>query len=333
MSKKILLDSSKNFYRGNMHCHSTLSDGDMTPSELKEAYKSRGYNFLAITDHEFVKSHKDLDDNEFITITSAEYAIKQFPEQSTLKNFNMKVCHLNLYAKEQDNENTICYNSTLDHYTKGELRENLSKLPEYERIYGADEISKLIKTANDNGFFVCYNHPRWSLENYGDYKDYEGLWGVEIFNFGCNVNGLLDYDINVYDDFLRDGKRLFASCGDDNHTIAHSFGAFVCVNADVLTYKSIIDGLLSGRFYSSMGPEIYELYTENNKVYVKCSEAKQITLSTRGRRTDSVLAPQGEYICQAEFELSATDEYFRLDIVDEKGRRANTQAYYLSDIM
>jgi hypothetical protein len=39
MSKKILLDSSKNFYKGNMHCHSTLSDGDMTPSELKEAYK------------------------------------------------------------------------------------------------------------------------------------------------------------------------------------------------------------------------------------------------------------------------------------------------------
>lgn len=333
MNKKILLDSSKNFYKGNMHCHSTLSDGDMTPSELKEAYKNKGYSFLAITDHEFVKSHKELDDNEFITITSAEYAIKQFPEQSTLKNFNMKVCHINLYAKEQDNENTICYNSTLDHYTKGELRENLSKLPEYERVYGAEGINNLIKSANDNGFFVCYNHPRWSLENYGDYKDYEGLWGVEIFNFGCNVNGLLDYDINVYDDFLRDGKRLFASCGDDNHTIAHSFGAFVCVNADELTYKSIIDGLLNGSFYSSMGPEIYELYTESNKVYVKCSEAKQITLSTRGRRTDSVLAPQGEYICQAEFELSATDEYFRLDIVDEKGRRANTQAYYLSDIM
>ena len=45
------------------------------------------------------------------------------------------------------------------------------------------------------------------------------------------------------------------------------------------------------------------------------------------------MASEGEYICQAEFELSSTDEYFRLDIIDEKGRRANTQAYYLSDIM
>lgn len=333
MNKKILLDSKKNFYKGNMHCHSTLSDGNMTPEELKEAYKSKGYSFLAITDHEFVKSHKELDDDEFIAITSAEYSIKQFPEQSTLKNFNMKVCHLNFYAKEQDNENTICYNSVLDHYTTGELREKLTKQLDWERIYGADGINKLIKCANDNGFFVCYNHPRWSLENYGDYKDYDGLWGVEIFNYGCGTGGLYDYDINVYDDFLRDDKRLFASCGDDNHSIEHCFGAFVCVNAENLSYKSIIDGLLNGNFYSSMGPEITELYTENNKVYIKCSNAKQISLSTRGRRTASVLAPEGEYVSQAEFELLESDEYFRLDIIDEKGRRANTQAYYLSDII
>ena len=36
--KKILLDSNKNFYKGNMHCHSNLSDGKLSPEELKEQF-------------------------------------------------------------------------------------------------------------------------------------------------------------------------------------------------------------------------------------------------------------------------------------------------------
>ena len=74
--KKVLLTSQKAFYKGNMHCHSTLSDGKMTPEELKEHYKKHGYSFLAITDHEHVNNNSYLDDEEFITITSAEIAIK-----------------------------------------------------------------------------------------------------------------------------------------------------------------------------------------------------------------------------------------------------------------
>lgn len=330
--KKVLLDKSKNFYKGNMHCHSTLSDGTRTPEELKNDYKNAGYSFLAITDHECVNNHSYLDDEDFITITSAEYAIKQFPEQSTLKNFNMKVCHLNLYAKEQNNDKTVCYNSTYDHFTKGEYRENLMSIPDYDRVYGADGINDIIRIANENGFFVCYNHPRWSLENYGDYSGYEGLWGVEIYNHAVHSGGLYDYDINVFDDFLRDGKRIFASCGDDNHTVKAQFGGFVMVNADDLSYKSIIDSLLAGNFYASHGPEIYELYTENNKVYIKCSDAKKITYSTKGRRAQQFLAPDGKYLNEAEFEIKEDDGYFRLDVIDENGNRANTQSYFINEL-
>ena len=89
--KKVLLTSNKAFYKGNMHCHSTFSDGNMTPEELKEHYKKNGYSFLAITDHEHINNNSYLDDEEFITITSCELAIKEFPEQSTLKNQKMRV--------------------------------------------------------------------------------------------------------------------------------------------------------------------------------------------------------------------------------------------------
>ena len=335
--KRILLDKNKNFYKGNMHCHSNLSDGCFSPEELKELYKSRGYSFLAITDHEHFNNNSHLDDSEFITLTSAEFAIKEFPEQSTLKNFDMKVCHLNFYAKKQDNDYTFCYNSVADHFSAPE-RKGLINRPEteYERIYGHKGISALIEEANENGFFVCYNHPRWSLENYADYSGYKGLWGVEIYNNACTVDGIYDYDINVLDDMLRDGKRVVASCGDDNHNkngnLLQSFGASVYVNAESLSYDNIVGGLLSGNFYSTMAPEIYSLYVEDSKVYVECSDAKRISYSTRGRRSSAVNADLGETLNSACFEMKDTDGYFRIEVIDENGRRANTQAYFLNEI-
>jgi predicted metal-dependent phosphoesterase TrpH len=38
--------------KGNLHTHTTLSDGTMSPARVLEAYRDRGYDFLAFTDHE-----------------------------------------------------------------------------------------------------------------------------------------------------------------------------------------------------------------------------------------------------------------------------------------
>ena len=38
--------------RGNLHAHTTHSDGVRSPRELIAEYEARGYDFLAITDHE-----------------------------------------------------------------------------------------------------------------------------------------------------------------------------------------------------------------------------------------------------------------------------------------
>ena len=331
--KKFLFGGKGNFYKGNMHCHSNLSDGRLSPEELKTAYKSKGYSFLAITDHEFVKNNSYLDDTDFLTITSTEIAIKEFPDVSTLKHFDMRVCHLNLYAKEQNNVYNPCYNSVYDHFSVGEIRDKILKPDkDFERVYSAEGINEIIRTANENGFFVAYNHPRWSLENYGNYGGYEGLWGVEIFNTSCNVGGLYEYDINVVDDLLRDGKRVFASSGDDNHNFKEdSFGSFVMVNADELKYSKIIDALLNGDFYTSTGPEIYELSVDGDEITVKCSDAQKINFSTLGRRAATVTANDDEYINTAVFSLKDTDGYFRITVIDKFGRRADSQSYFLED--
>src|SRR5437867_3143773 len=37
--------------RGNLHAHTTFSDGVRSPASLVEIYETLGYDFLAITDH------------------------------------------------------------------------------------------------------------------------------------------------------------------------------------------------------------------------------------------------------------------------------------------
>ena len=333
--KKILLDDAKSFFKGNMHCHSTLSDGKMTPEELKAHYKARGYHFLAITDHDHINDNSYLNDESFLTITSGEFAVKEFPEQSTLKNQKMKCAHFNFYAKRSDTVDTPWWSPVYDHYSKGERREELQRKYDngYRRIYSAEGINAFVRMANEAGYFVVYNHPRWSLENYKQYSQYEGLWGVEVYNHACHIGGMYEYDINVHDDFLRDGKRIFLSVGDDNHKEEHCGGAWVCVNAESLTYENIIDALLAGDFYVSRGPEIHGMYVEDGRLYVKTSEAAMISFSTEGRRHGAVRAAEGESVCEAVFDLREDDGYVRVSVEDARGRRADSQAYFIEDLL
>jgi histidinol phosphatase-like PHP family hydrolase len=39
------------FYKGNLHTHSTRSDGKLAPEEVCRRYRERGYDFLCLSDH------------------------------------------------------------------------------------------------------------------------------------------------------------------------------------------------------------------------------------------------------------------------------------------
>ena len=65
----------KNFYKANLHCRSTLSDGMLTPAQLKENYKNKGYSVLAITDNEPV-SEKALCDEDFLVLSGFRFGAK-----------------------------------------------------------------------------------------------------------------------------------------------------------------------------------------------------------------------------------------------------------------
>ncbi len=49
------------WYRGNLHTHTTNSDGDSSPQETIDAYAARGYHFLMLSDHDFEPDLQGLD--------------------------------------------------------------------------------------------------------------------------------------------------------------------------------------------------------------------------------------------------------------------------------
>lgn len=332
--KHVLIDKGLNFYKANLHCHTTLSDGRLTREEVKDAYKERGYSIVAFTDHEHLIDNSYLNDESFLAITSAELAIKEYPKQSTLVNRKMKVCHLNVLSPDPRYDITPCYSSVYDHYINDENRNLIKFEKEFKRAHTTKGINKIIRKANEKGFLVSFNHPSWSLENATDYVGLEGLWAVEIYNHGVVTAGGMA-DEHAFDDLLRAGKKVYCVCADDNHNTqpldsarSDSFGGFTVVNCDKLDYESVFASLKNGYFYASTGPEIKELVYEDGKVKFECSEVKKVRLVTEGRRTASLL---DNAITEGEFEIKEADGYFRLCFEDKDGKCAYTQAYELCD--
>ena len=47
MKDQILLPEGT-YYKANLHCHTTLSDGHLTPQQVKEEYQKQGYSIICL---------------------------------------------------------------------------------------------------------------------------------------------------------------------------------------------------------------------------------------------------------------------------------------------
>jgi len=332
-----LLPKEGHFYKANLHSHTTISDGRMTPEELKELYKSHGYSVLAYTDHDIFLPHNDLTDETFLALNGfeAEFFVKRGDPSK-------KTCHICFVAKSPDMELQPCWNEkdaiigNAGSYAC-KVKHDESEQP-FERVYGPEKINEMMKRAREKNFFVTYNHPTWSQENYEQYSKYENMHAMEIFNNDCQVLGYQSYVPGIYEDMLRLGKKIFVTATDDNHN-KHpmgdpkfdSFGGFTMIKADSLDYESVTDALFAGNFYASQGPEIYDLYVEDGKIHVTCSDAVMILLNTTHRSAQSVYTTPDKPVNEAVFEYHESDVYLRITVKDAQGRFADTNAYYIAD--
>lgn len=337
--KKYLLPEQGKFYKANLHTHTTVSDGHLTPLQVKELYKKNGYSILAYTDHEVMTPHNDLADEDFLPITSYEISTNE----EGYNDFGfIRTYHINLYAK--DPNNTVSPVWTARKIWPGHALEYASeeqKKVEFNRYYSVDKINEIIRVANENGFLVCYNHPVWSLQNYTDYGELKGLWGVEVYNTGCVHEGFPDTE-QPLDDLLRKGENVFPIAADDMHNPKDACGGWTMIKAEKLEYKMVMDALERGDFYATAGPEIHELFIEDGVINVKTSPVKEVYVSTE-RRWRKVARASETLLTEAKLDINdwkktndqkykAWKPYIRLVLVDEQGNKAYTRAYYEEEL-
>ena len=335
--KTYLLPENGNFYKANLHCHTTVSDGRLTPEEIKAHYVSNGYSIVAYTDHNVMIDHSDLADEGFLPLMGVELNVGEAKKPDEKYPYRTKTCHFCLIPLEPDNKVQPLWHREGKYLTRNAPNyAHLVKFdenePDYVRRYSVEGVSEMFKIAREKGFFVTYNHPTWSLETYEQYAYYEGMHAMEIVNYECTVGGTDEYNPKIYDEMLQTGKRLYCVATDDCHGLAGACGGFTMIKADKLEHRAITKALEDGNFYASMGPKIEELYLEGDEVHIKCSPAREIFINYGCRKKAKKKAPEGETLTEAVFKIDPTlYEYFRLTVIDENGKPANTNAYYTAD--
>ncbi len=326
-------------YKANLHCHSTVSDGKLTPAELKDAYKNAGYSILAITDHEVSCDHSAMTEPDFLLLTGYEAYIR--PNKEGKYNVYKPEVHINLFAKDPHNVSLVNYNDAYCKYVKDPaVREALPKVGDpSQREYTVDYINRFVQTAKENGYICAHNHAVWSLETDDYLLNYRGFFSMEMCNYSAFLINRMEYNGHLYDKLLCQGTRLFCHSADDNHNGApfgdpgcDSFGGFTMILSEDLTYDSVIQALEQGNFYSSMGPAIHELTFDGNKVHIEADPAAQITMLFGAKKTYAVRGSEDSPVTVADFEIPEKAPYVRFDVVDFKGRHANTRGFFRDEL-
>lgn len=333
--KKYLLSEKGNYYKTNMHCHTNNSDGAFSPEEIKKMYMEKGYSAVAYTDHDILLDRSHLCDENFVALNGFE---AEFDGGCPDGNFALcHTCHICMVGIKQDtliqpfwHRSAYLFGNAVNFRDQVKFDENE---PDYGRSHTPENINLAIDLYRKGGFFVTYNHPVWSIEGYEDYMNYHNFNAMEICNYTCLVDGHDEYNEKEYDDMLRGGKRIYCVGGDDSHSnLKGFFGAWTMIKAEKLEYEALTDSLVKGNFYASQGPEIYDLWVEDGKIYITCSKAKRITLKTATRHTGCVTGTKEAPATEASFNIYPWDEYARITVEDFDGLHANTNAYFTDEI-
>ena len=323
------------YFKTNLHTHTTISDGKLSPEEVKALYKSKGYQVLCITDHNIIVDHSNMNEPDFLMLTGMEINLNQETYRPRLDG---KTYHFNLISKRPDQR-----------WSPGKVHGKFPGGLEYEKNMICEEMdyshtpeaaNAVIAKANEMGFLVMYNHPTWSCHSYLDYTPLKGLWGMELRNSECCLLGINENNFRVFKDISNSGNKIYPLGTDDLHGARAAGLSWIMVGASQLDYDSVIAALEKGDFYMSCGPEISSLSIDGNILKITCSDAKAITLECTGRFSRRAVADEGSVIREAEFDLTVFKErtygdpsmYVYLTVTAADGTYAATRAYYLDEL-
>lgn len=288
------------WFKGNIHTHTTNSDGQMTPEQIVNNYEKAGYDFLSITDHGVLTDTKELSKLGFLLIPGEE----------------------------------ICVGSSgrgrLFHIVGLNIQEGLP-VKGFNRVEDPQRIIDLIRKQGGTAILA---HPYWSDLNSNDLARFKGYTGVEVYNTTCDLTIGRGYSSVHWDDLLAGGHRHLGFAVDDAHCLDKPLlpldicRAWICVKAQSLTVESIMEGIRRGLFYSSNGPEIRGIEIDGGEIKASSSPVRSIAFVSNGGHGENNTV-DGGFIEEAIYVVRRSEAYVRIEITDWSGRKAWSNPIYI----
>lgn len=289
--------ASGRWLKGNLHTHTTNSDGALPPTEIAEQYKKRDYDFLCITDHGKVSGVEDLSESTFLVIDGEELSVGSSAQGEPY------------------------------HLVAVDLQETVPD--------GGNDPQIVIDKLKGMGSLVLLCHPYWSSLTLDDMLRIEGYAGIEIFNTSCFYSIAKGHSTVHWDDLLATGRRSWGFAVDDahwhfnDHRPNDACGAWIMVKSRSLSIGGVKEAINAGLFYSSNGPTIDDISMENGDIIVSAERSKIINFVADSYKGESYTAPPGETIERAQYAIQGREKYVRIECIDERGHVAWSNPIYL----
>lgn len=300
---------TRKWYKGNLHTHSYWSDGDEFPEIIMDWYKSHGYHFVALSDHNILAEGEKW-------ITLREDSLYQAAFRNYLKEYGedwvsykeedgriqVKLKTYKEYVplfEEKERFLMIPSEEISDNYKGKPLHLNVTNLDKLFLPQGGESVAEVLQNninavlerRRETGqpMMVHINHPNfiWAI-TLQDLVKLKGERFFEVYNGHPQVNNLGDglrmgtermWDfVNIA--YIQKGQPLlFGLATDDSHHY-HQWGAqfsnsgrgWVMVRADSLEAGTLIDALEAGEFYATTGVTLDDFSFKNNELRVDVQE-------------------------------------------------------------
>jgi predicted metal-dependent phosphoesterase TrpH len=279
------------WYKGNLHTHTVLSDGLLPYGEVVARYRHAGYDFLAVTDH-WVPSKTEVFP-DFLLLSGCEYDL--YPTQ-VYHGVQREACvHINGVG--------------------------FAAPPEVHPHPGLTA-QAVVDAIHRQGGLAIFNHPDWSRNLPEDLWAAQGYDGVEIYNAAAEWDFLKQGYSGVFvDQVAQGGCMLPVMAADDAHGfMGDEFGGFILVQAKALTLEALLRAIRERKFIATQGPWV-QAWVEGDTLRVTCTPVRNIRAVTDqpGGR-----AVGGQHLTGARFTLPERARYVRVEVTDGQGLSAWT---------
>jgi predicted metal-dependent phosphoesterase TrpH len=274
------------WYRANLHTHTNLSDGDVNlPIRVKQ-YRDKGYQVLAVTDHEKTNNVAGYSDANFVLISGME---------------THPAC-----PGAQIPYHFVCLN----------IPDGFKR----DKAMTAQQVIDAVKAA---GGEIIFAHPYWSGHTTREMLAVDGYVGMEVYNGVCHYAGK-GYNSVQWDQLMNTGKIIPAVANDDVHSSSAVGQSWTMIKAKELSTNTIMDALRSGSCYASCGPVIEDFRIDANTVVLKCSPVVEICFMGPYTLGNNVMSDREHLITSASYKLPPQIKWVRAEVVDANGKHAWT---------